>query len=183
MKNPTKKVLISLLVSLLMFSFALDIKAQEKKPTKKKRVIGMEIGNILPSFTLNDNNGNPVTLSKLRGKVMIVEFWGSWCKYCRKANPDMVLMYNKFKSEDFEMIGVAIDESREEWLEAIKKDKLPWLQVSEQKNWPDSKIVQKYKLEGVPSKFLLDRKGVILAINPSDEEIDNAIKKPKKEEK
>lgn len=183
MKKFTKKVLMSLLVGLLMFSFALDIKAQQKTPTKKKRVVGVEIGNILPSFTLNDNNGNPVTLSKLRGKVMMVEFWGSWCKYCRKDNPEMVIRYNKFKSEDFEMIGVAIDESREDWLEAIKKDQLPWLQVSEQKHWPDSKIVQRYKLVSVPSSFLLDANGVIVAMNPTDEEIDKAIKKHKKAEK
>jgi peroxiredoxin len=132
------------------------------------------IGQIAPDFTMNDVDGKPVTLSSLRGKYLLVDFWASWCGPCRRENPNVVKVYAKHHSSKFDILGVSLDSKQEEWKEAIKKDKLTWLHVSDLKGWGNaaSKI---YGIRAIPANVLLDKDGKIIARNIMGEELDKKL--------
>ena len=91
----------------------------------------MQAGQPIIDFTQIDPDGNPVTLSKLaEGKLLLVDFWASWCPDCRKANPDVVAAYQKYHDQGFDVLGVSFDTNKEAWLAAIEKDGLTWTHVS-----------------------------------------------------
>ncbi|HMP91660.1 MAG TPA: TlpA disulfide reductase family protein, partial [Phnomibacter sp.] len=123
-----------------------------------------EIGNMAPDFTLNNPDGKPVSLSSLRGQYVLVDFWASWCGPCRQENPNVVKAYQAYKSKGFTILGVSLDKDRDPWLEAIKKDKLTWEQVSDLKFW-QSPVVELYGIRGIPANVLLDKEGKIIAKN------------------
>lgn len=121
-----------------------------------------EIGAIAPDFTMNDPAGNPVALSSLRGKVVMIDFWASWCAPCRQENPNVVKLYQKYKSKGFEIIGVSLDRGREEWLKAIKDDQLSWVHVSDLQYWQNA-AARLYSVNAIPQTYLLDAEGKIIA--------------------
>ena len=94
-----------------------------------------KIGKPAPDITLNNPDGKSVSLSSLRGKYVLIDFWASWCGPCRQENPNVVRMYNKFKGKNFEIFGVSLDKEKDKWLAAIEKDKLTWTHVSDLKFW------------------------------------------------
>ncbi|MFT3902922.1 MAG: TlpA disulfide reductase family protein [Niabella sp.] len=120
------------------------------------------VGKQAPDFTLPDVNGTPVSLNSFKGKYVLVDFWASWCKPCRMENPTVVAAYNKFKDKNFTVLGVSLDEKKDAWLEAVKKDKLNWTQVSDLKFW-NSIVTGLYKFEGIPFNVLLDPQGKVIA--------------------
>ncbi|WP_448519132.1 redoxin domain-containing protein [Rhodoflexus sp.] len=122
------------------------------------------IGQPAPEIALNSPEGKEVRLSSLRGKYVLIDFWASWCGPCRKENPNMVRIYNRFKGKDFEIFGVSLDRDREQWLKAIKDDGLTWTHVSDLQFW-QSPIVQLYRIQGIPMTVLLDKNGVIIDKN------------------
>lgn len=129
----------------------------------------LQIGAVAPDFTIPDANGNEITLSSLRGNYVLLDFWASWCGYCRKENPIIKEAYARFgvqnkklEGSKLDIIYVSLDDSKEKWLEAIKEDDLPWHHVSSLKGWGDP-IVKTYDINGVPSPFLLDPDGKIVA--------------------
>jgi peroxiredoxin len=121
-----------------------------------------QIGTLLPDFTQNDVNGKPFTLSSLRGKFVLVDFWASWCGPCRAENPNIVKAFNKYKSKNFTVLGVSLDQDKAKWLEAIKKDGLAWSHVSDLKYWNNA-VATQFGIQSIPASFLIDPAGKIVA--------------------
>ncbi len=134
----------------------------------------VQVGVVAPDFTLPDPEGNPVTLSDLRGKYVLVDFWASWCPDCRKENPNVVAAWERFKGKNFAILGVSLDRNREAWLAGIEKDGLAWTHVSDLKDWK-SEIVRLYAIRWIPMNFLLDPDGVILAVGLEGEALSQKL--------
>lgn len=115
-----------------------------------------------PEILMPDANGNQVSLSNFKGKYVLVDFWASWCGPCRNENPNVVAAYNKYKDKNFTVLGVSLDQDKEAWLQAIKKDNLTWTHISDLKQW-ESAAVPAYGIEGIPFNVLLDPQGKIIA--------------------
>jgi peroxiredoxin len=115
-------------------------------------------------FTLNDVDGKPVSLSDYRGKYVLLDFWASWCGPCRKENPHVVKMFNKFKEKGFDVLSVSIDTNKKAWLKAIEKDALTWTHVSDLKGWK-CELIETYSVSGVPTTILIGPDGIIIGRN------------------
>ncbi|NQY09196.1 MAG: AhpC/TSA family protein [Flavobacteriales bacterium] len=122
------------------------------------------IGSIPPEIQMSDPNGNIVALSSLKGKVVLVDFWASWCRPCRMESPNLVRLYNQFNSSGFEIYSVSLDKNKNSWLQAIQQDQLNWIHVSELAYWNTS-VVKTYGFSGIPFTVLLDRDGKIIGKN------------------
>lgn len=134
-----------------------------------------EEGGPAPEINLNDTNGKPLPLSSLRGKVVLVDFWASWCGPCRKENPNVVNMYKKYKDKGFTVYSVSLDESRDAWLKAIDDDNLSWPNhVSDLKGW-QSEAAAAYSVSAIPATFLLDKEGNIIARNLRGPELEQKL--------
>jgi len=121
-------------------------------------------GEVAPDFTQNTPEGTPLTLSSLRGKVILIDFWASWCGPCRKENPNVVRLYNQYKDKGFDILGVSLDRAKDRWVKAIEKDGLPWHHVSDLRGWSNV-VAQTYGVRSIPHTVLLDREGRIIARN------------------
>ncbi|MFD2515762.1 redoxin domain-containing protein [Pontibacter locisalis] len=134
------------------------------------------IGQTAPDFALATPEGDTKSLSSLRGKYVLIDFWASWCGPCRKENPNVVKMYNKYKNKGagFEIFGVSLDQSRDKWLAAIEKDQLTWPHVSDLKGW-ESSAAQLYNVTAIPQTVLLDPEGKIIAKGLRGEDLENKL--------
>jgi thiol-disulfide isomerase/thioredoxin len=126
---------------------------------ERKWAIGAEV----PDITLNSPDGKPISLSSLRGKVVLLDFWASWCGPCRQELPNVVAAYKKYHDKGFEVFSVSLDDNANNWTDAIKKDGLVWpYHVSDLLKW-QSPVVPLYEIQGIPKAILLDREGKIIA--------------------
>jgi peroxiredoxin len=133
------------------------------------------IGKPAIDITLNDPNGKPVQLSSLKGKVVLLDFWASWCGPCRQENPNLVKAYNKFKDKGFTIYSVSLDDNQTAWTNGIKEDKLVWpYHVSELKKF-NSTAASAYMVTGIPASFLIDSSGTIVAQNLRGQQLDIAL--------
>lgn len=121
-----------------------------------------KVGMVAPEIDLPDPSGKNIALSSLKGKVVLIDFWASWCGPCRKEMPNVVAAYKKYKSKGFEIYGVSLDKEMSKWVEAIKKDGITWIQVSDLKYW-DCVAAKAYNIQGIPFTVLLDKEGKVIA--------------------
>lgn len=166
------------------FVLSLEQAAQQSQASE-----AIKPGMPAPNITLKNPDGKNYSLADLKGKVVLLDFWASWCGPCRKANPHVVEIYNKYKDKGFTVFSVSLDgidnrsksryptdaefqagleQSKKNWLAAIEKDQLTWpYHVSELTKW-DTQAARLYGVSGIPKTFLIDREGKIFAVNPRE---------------
>jgi peroxiredoxin len=134
------------------------------------------IGKPAPDFVQNDTLDNPVKLSSLRGKYVLVDFWASWCGPCRAENPNVVKAFNQYKDKGFTVLGVSLDQpgAKTKWLDAIHKDGLTWMQVSDLQGWNNA-AAKSYGVRAIPQNFLVDPQGKIVGKNLRGEALDKKL--------
>jgi thiol-disulfide isomerase/thioredoxin len=134
----------------------------------------LPLGSAAPEIRLKSPEGKQISLSGYKGKIVLIDFWASWCGPCRKENPHTVELYRKYKNKNFEILGVSLDDNADAWKEAIKKDGLAWPQVSELKKW-DSEVVKSYLVDVIPFTVLVDREGKIIAKGLVGDELERKL--------
>lgn len=137
---------------------------------KYENIKRLAIGSVAPDFSLPDPDGNLIQLSSFRGKYVFLDFWASWCQPCRMENPELIKVYDKYRVDGFEIIGVSFDKRRDYWLQAIEQDGLEWKHVSDLKYF-DSEMIGLYNIVHVPTTILLDQQGKIIAKNIHSKEL------------
>lgn len=136
----------------------------------------LDFGNIPPKIILPNQKGEVVDSETLKGKYVLFEFWASWCAPCRETNPELLKVYNSFKNKDFEILGISQDKDIAKWKEAIKEDKLEWLQVIDTLN----SVGEMFKTTTIPFNLLLDKDGKIIARNIKPSKLNEILKKYEK---
>ena len=159
-----KKILLSMMLAVVAMSGCADNSKKQADSSMEaadnsQETVAVEADGIeAPDFTLNDLNGKPLTLSSLRGKYVILDFWGSWCGWCIKGIPQMKEYYQKYAGK-FEILGIDCNDPEEKWKAAVEKYELPWLHVY---NPRDSKVLDQYEIQGFPTKIIVGPDGKIV---------------------
>ncbi len=137
---------------------------------------GIGVGLPAPEISLPNPTGKNITLSSLKGKVVLLDFWASWCKPCRMENPAVVKLYNQYKDKGFTIYSVSFDDQKENWTAAIQADGLVWPNhVSDLKGW-QSAAGATYMVQSIPQTFLIDTDGKIIAVGLRSEELAEKLK-------
>lgn len=142
----------------------------------RKRITITETGKRFPALTLKDTLGKELVIDSLKGKVVLIDAWSSWCKPCRMQIPGLVKLYKKYHEKGFEMIGVSLNKDKDSWLKAIADDKQSWPHYSELVDWGSNKFASRFFINAIPANYLIDKDGTILGIDLSEEEIGRILK-------
>ena len=136
----------------------------------------IEVGEIAPDFTAPSIDGPDITLSNvlLYNKVTLLDFWAAWCRPCRIENPNLVRLHKKYKDAGFDIIGVSLDRTREQWEQAVIDDNLPWTQVSNLNFWNDP-VARRYSIRAIPQSYLLNKDGLVMGKNLRGQELEDRI--------
>ncbi|MEO6883865.1 MAG: TlpA disulfide reductase family protein [Bacteroidia bacterium] len=134
----------------------------------------LAVGSEAPDIKLNDPLGEPVSLSSLRGKIVLIDFWASWCGPCKEELPNVVAAYKKYKDKGFTVFSVSLDKDKKDWTDAIQKFDLTWTQVSDLAYW-NSSVVKLYGLTSIPQTYLIDKDGKIIAKGLRGDDLQNKL--------
>ncbi|HEX7846810.1 MAG TPA: TlpA disulfide reductase family protein, partial [Chitinophagaceae bacterium] len=126
-------------------------------------------------ISLPSANGDTIQLSSLKGKVVLLDFWASWCGPCRASNKNLAKLYPKFKNKGFEIFAVSLDTDLANWKKAIAKDKVTWLQVIDAGGW-DAKTAANWYVSALPTSYLIDKDGKLVAMDLEGKELEKALK-------
>lgn len=176
------KPFIALLSALLLIFSACSVIQPSGKPLSE-RSIGLRVGDIAPNIDLNDPDGFNRHLNDLRGKMILVDFWASWCGPCRSQNPLIVGAYRNYKNASFKngdgflVYSVSLDQNKDRWVNAIEKDELSWPYHVSDLDGMNSYVVPLYELTSIPVSYLIDGDGVILKKDIPIHDIDKILKK------
>jgi peroxiredoxin len=150
---------------------------QNQIEMEKVQAASVAIGQPAPDIALSNPDGKVMKLSDLKGKVVLLDFWASWCGPCRRANPSVVAAYNRFKNKGFEIYSVSLDKDRDSWVEAIKQDNLTWAYHVSDLKWWNSQAAKLYQVQRIPQQFLIDRTGKIQGIAKAGFSLDAELEK------
>jgi thiol-disulfide isomerase/thioredoxin len=139
------------------------------------RSILIKEGNFIDNFSMKDPRGEMISLQGISSKFLLLDFWASWCGPCRAENPALVNLYDKYKENGLEILGVSLDRNKEDWVKAIENDNLSWLHISDLKGW-ENEIAQKYKISLVPFMILLDSSKKVIALPQHVAELEKMLK-------
>ena len=128
-----------------------------------------------PDIALPTVSGDSIRLSSLKGKVVLLDFWASWCGPCRSSNKLLTKIYPKYKAKGFEIFGVSLDDDKDKWTNAIKKDKISWLQVNDGGGWNAQTAIQ-WGINAIPTSYLIDKNGRLVAMDLEGKELEKALK-------
>ena len=139
------------------------------------RLADFKVGSDIPDFKLPDKDGKDFVFSTLRGKYVLVDFWASWCGPCMREMPNVVKLYKECKGKNFEIVGISLDQKRDAWLNAVEKNKMKWIQVSDLKSW-ETLPVKLCNISAVPYTVLVDPEGKVIALDLRGEELIKKVK-------
>ena len=149
--------------TVISFLFSMAVNAQPRQ------------GQLAAEIALPSVKGDTIRLSSLKGKVVFLDFWASWCGPCRVSNKSLVKLYSKYKNKGFEILGVSLDDEKQKWKNAIKQDKITWLQVNDGGGW-EAKTAIAWNISAIPTSFLIDKEGKLLAMDLEGKELEKALK-------
>ena len=167
------KTIISVLL-IILFAGITSCKKKEVEEPVDEIETGIEKGNMAPDFTLMDVNNNNRSLSDYKGKLVVLQFWASWCHFCKIENPELVALLNNYNDKGFEILGISLDTKKSNWLDGIEHENLNFVNLSDLKGF-DSPIANTYAINSIPQMYLVDEEGVIILITNKASDVTNKV--------
>ncbi|KFD38915.1 cytochrome C biogenesis protein [Schleiferia thermophila str. Yellowstone] len=171
-----KKIKVLFLTAFLSFASLAFLSYKQKLQS-----VGLSVGDVAPELAFPNPEGKIIKLSDYRGKIVLIDFWASWCRPCRMENPNLVKLYKNYndvkfgKANGFEIFSVSLDQNKADWVNAIKADGLLWTgHVSDLKFWK-SEAARIYNVNSIPMTYLIDEKGVIIARGLRGQALERAL--------